>query len=359
MRNKLPDSWKEVELGEVLDYEQPTDYIVSSEDYSDEYKTPVLTAGKSFILGYTDETNGIYTKLPVIIFDDFTTASHYVTFPFKVKSSAMKFLTPKTKDVNLKYIFWLIQTIKVNSESHKRYYLSKFQYLKIPLPPLPIQQKMVSILERAEKVKEWRNEADELTKEFLKSVFTEMFGNKNKFEIFLLGDITKNLDSKRVPISQEERAKIQGDIPYYGACGIVDGVNDYIFNEEILLIGEDGQNLVSKNKDMAFIVNDKCWVNNHAHVLKMTDKVNIHFLRYFLNRLDYSSMISGSAQPKLTQKNLSEIKIPLPPFPLQQKFASIVKEVEQFKEQQKQSKEHLDNLFNVLTQKAFKGELIL
>ena len=107
MKIKLPEGWKEVELGEILDYEQPTDYIVSSEDYNDEYKTPVLTAGKSFILGYTDETNGIYTKSPVIIFDDFTTGSHYVTFPFKVKSSAMKLLTPKTKDVNLKYIFWL------------------------------------------------------------------------------------------------------------------------------------------------------------------------------------------------------------------------------------------------------------
>src|SRR3989338_9342892 len=180
MTNKLQEGWKEVELGDVLNYEQPTDYIVASEDYADEYETPVLTAGKSFILGYTDEKKGIYNKLPVIIFYDFTTASKYVTFPFKVKSSAMKLLTPKTNNVNLKYIFWLMQTIKVNSFSHKRYYLSKYQHIKIPLPPLSTQKKIVSILEKAEQVKEWRKEVDTLTNDFLKAVFVEMFGDPGK-----------------------------------------------------------------------------------------------------------------------------------------------------------------------------------
>ena len=83
----------EYELGELLPYEQPTEYIVESTDYDNSYKTPVLNTGKSFIIGYTNETKGIYTKLPVIIFDDFTTSSQYVDFPFKVKSSAMKILS--------------------------------------------------------------------------------------------------------------------------------------------------------------------------------------------------------------------------------------------------------------------------
>ena len=96
MPSDLAAEWNEYELGELLSYEQPTPYIVESTDYNDKYKTPVLTAGKSFILGYTNETNGVYTALPVIIFDDFTTASQYVNFEFKVKSSAMKILTPKT-----------------------------------------------------------------------------------------------------------------------------------------------------------------------------------------------------------------------------------------------------------------------
>ncbi len=113
--------WKEYELGELLSYEQPTPYIVESTDYSDNYKTPVLTAGKSFILGYTNEQNGIYTALPVIIFDDFTTASQYVNFEFKVKSSAMKILTPDTELVLPKFIFYRMQIIQFDSSTHKRY----------------------------------------------------------------------------------------------------------------------------------------------------------------------------------------------------------------------------------------------
>ena len=100
--------WKDYELGELLSYEQPTPYIVNSTDYSDKYSTPVLTAGKSFILGYTNETTGIYDALPVIIFDDFTTTSQYVNFPFKVKSSAMKILTPNTALVMPKFIYYRI-----------------------------------------------------------------------------------------------------------------------------------------------------------------------------------------------------------------------------------------------------------
>ena len=103
--------YKEYELGELLYYEQPTPYIVESTDYNDTYETPVLTAGKSFILGYTDEKEGIYDQLPVIIFDDFTTASQYVNFKFKVKSSAMKILTPVTELVLPKYIYYRIQII--------------------------------------------------------------------------------------------------------------------------------------------------------------------------------------------------------------------------------------------------------
>lgn len=103
MPTKL-DGWKEYELGQLLNYEQPSPYIVKSTNYSDTYSTPVLTAGKSFIIGYTDEAVGIYNSLPVIIFDDFTTASQYVNFPFKVKSSAMKILSPNVNLVLPKFI---------------------------------------------------------------------------------------------------------------------------------------------------------------------------------------------------------------------------------------------------------------
>lgn len=137
----------EYELGELLPYEQPTDYIVESTDYDDSYKTPVLTAGKSFIIGYTNETKGIYTKLPVIIFDDFTTSSQYVDFPFKVKSSAMKILSANSEVADLKYLFYKMQTIQFDSANHKRYWISQYSKIKLDLPTIAEQQRIVNRIE--------------------------------------------------------------------------------------------------------------------------------------------------------------------------------------------------------------------
>ena len=139
--------YKEYELGELLYYEQPTPYIVESTDYNDAYETPVLTAGKSFILGYTDEKEGIYDQLPVIIFDDFTTASQYVNFKFKVKSSAMKILTPVTELVSPKYIYYRIQIIQFDHSTHKRYWIQQYSKIRVSIPPIPEQECIVARIE--------------------------------------------------------------------------------------------------------------------------------------------------------------------------------------------------------------------
>ena len=123
----------EYELGQLLTYEQPTAYIVESTEYNDNYKTPVLTAGRSFILGYTNETENIFDKLPVIIFDDFTTATQYVNFKFKVKSSAMKILHINTELVNPKYIYYRMQIIQFDHSTHKRYWIQQYSKLKVML----------------------------------------------------------------------------------------------------------------------------------------------------------------------------------------------------------------------------------
>lgn len=138
---------KEYELGELLSYEQPTPYIVESTDYDDNYSTPVLTAGKSFVLGYTNEKTGIYNKLPAIIFDDFTTASKYVSFPFKVKSSAMKILTPNTELVDPKYIYYRMQVIPFDASTHKRYWIQQYSKIKVFIPSIPEQEHIVSRIE--------------------------------------------------------------------------------------------------------------------------------------------------------------------------------------------------------------------
>jgi len=141
---------KKIELGKVLKYEQPTKYIVKSVDYSDKYETPVLTAGKTFILGYTNEKEGIFPvdKLPVIIFDDFTTASKFVDFSFKVKSSAMKILHADTKKTNIKYLYYLMQNIKFPTNEHKRYWISEYSRIKIPLPHLDIQKEIANSFDK-------------------------------------------------------------------------------------------------------------------------------------------------------------------------------------------------------------------
>ena len=140
-------TWQEYSLGELLQYEQPTPYIVESADYDDSYETPVLTAGKTFIIGYTNETDGIYNKLPTIIFDDFTTATQYVDFPFKVKSSAMKILTANSDLVLPKFIFYRMQLIEFDHSTHKRYWIQQYSKIRVKIPSLSEQRRIVARIE--------------------------------------------------------------------------------------------------------------------------------------------------------------------------------------------------------------------
>lgn len=173
---------KIVELNEVLDYQQPTPYIVKSTDYMEAGDIPVLTAGKTFILGYTKEKKGIFTgPFPVIIFDDFTTATKLVNFPFKVKSSAMKILLPKA-NVDIKYIFYFLQTQKFSAETHKRYWISVCAKTKILLPPMAEQKRIVKKIEELFGVIDEQVKRLEATQETLvsyrQSVLQQAFSGK-------------------------------------------------------------------------------------------------------------------------------------------------------------------------------------
>ncbi len=139
----LPKGWAVCKLEDIVEYEQPTAYIVSSTDYDDSYSTPVLTAGKSFIIGRTNDNEGIFTNLPCIIFDDFTTDSKLVDFPFKVKSSAMKILKVHT-DVDIEYVESFMSITRLIGDTHKRYWISEYSKLEIPLPPYKEQVRIMN-----------------------------------------------------------------------------------------------------------------------------------------------------------------------------------------------------------------------
>lgn len=148
---------------------------------------------------------------------------------------------------------------------------------------------------------------------------------KNSWPNISISEISENLDSKRIPVSKSKRKS--GNIPYYGATGIVDYVDDYIFDEELLLIGEDGADW-SGGANTAFIINGKSWVNNHAHVLRIKDDANIQFVMNYLNYSDLRNYISGTTRGKLNQASLNKIIVPSPPIKTQQRVANILSSVD-------------------------------
>lgn len=145
-----------------------------------------------------------------------------------------------------------------------------------------------------------------------------------KCETFRFDEVTINFDRNRVPLSTKQRLGCQGDYPYYGAQGVIDHINDYIFDGTYLLIAEDGENLKSKKQNIAQLAKGKFWVNNHAHVVRTNERCELSYLYYLINSMDLSGYITGSVQPKLSQTNLNAVLLQLPSVPEQKKIVSIL-----------------------------------
>lgn len=194
-------------------------------------------------------------------------------------------------------------------------------HISIPIPPLKIQAEIVRILDAFTEL------TAELTAELVArkqqyAYYREHLLTFNDSEWKALGDLAENLDSKRKPITSGLRES--GDIPYYGASGIVDYVKDYIFDGDYLLVSEDGANLIARSTPIAFSISGKNWVNNHAHVLKFETYAERRYVEYYLNSIDLTPYISGAAQPKLNQKNLNSIKIPNPLLEEKERIVAIL-----------------------------------
>ena len=186
-----PDGVKKVPLGDVLDYEQPSKYIVKSTEYDNSYNIPVLTAGKGFLLGYTNEQTGVYAaseENPTIIFDDFVTSFHWVDFPFKVKSSAMKMLTCKDKVNSFRFIYYAMCEIGFVAKEHSRHWISVYSKIEIPLPPLAVQKEIVEILDTfTGMIDNLQKELEQRQKQF--EHYCESLVGSAKGEVKTLGEI--------------------------------------------------------------------------------------------------------------------------------------------------------------------------
>ena len=209
--------------------------------------------------------------------------------------------------------------------------------LTIPILPLETQQKIVKILDKFTELEATleaelalRKRQYQYYRDFLLDFDNQIGGAiadgyKGRLKDVVwktLGEVCENLDSMRKPITSNFRKA--GNVPYYGASGIVDYVEDFILDGDYLLVSEDGANLLARKTPIAFSVSGKIWVNNHAHILKFRTYAERRFIEFYLNNIDISMYISGAAQPKLNKQNLNKIRIPIPPLPEQKKIVAIL-----------------------------------
>lgn len=315
-----PDGVEFVKLGDVLDYEQPTKYIVKCKDYQNE-GMPVLTAGQTFILGYTDETNGIFEaskKNPVIIFDDFTTSFHWVDFNFKVKSSAMKMLRVSSeKEVSFRFVYYAMKCIKYQTLEHSRQWISKFSQIEIPLPPIEVQTEIVRILDKFTSLEaeleaelDCRKRQYEYYRDKLLS-FENVGGQEVEWK--KMSEVCKIMNGR------DYKHLSEGDIPVYGSGGIMTYVNEPAYSKPSLLIPRKGSigNL--------FYVETPFWTVDTLYWTKIDECLIVpKFFYYYMTTKDLTKLNMAAGVPSLTQSMLYKIKIPIPSLEEQHRIVSIL-----------------------------------
>jgi len=341
--------WPLVRLKDVLEYEQPIKYIVQSTEYNETFDTPVLTAGQSFILGHTNEKSNVFvSNLPVIIFDDFTTAIKYVDFPFKVKSSAIKILKAH-KQASIKYLFYCMSRIKIDTELHKRYWISTYSNIQVPLPPLPIQQKVADILDRANALIEKRKTQIEKLDLLVKSQFIEMFGdpvtNPKGWEAKNIGDLTKVMTGA-TPNRSRSEYYANGRIPWIKTGEISKG---YIFEAEEYIAGQAlvetnckilpvdtvmvAMYGVGKTRGESGILKIPAATNQACAAILPSVNFNTSYLHQYLQH-QYETLRGLGRGAQQTNLNLDIVKkfpLTLPPLPLQNRFADFVRQADKSK----------------------------
>lgn len=270
----------------------------------------------------------------------------------------MQYIFPK-ENVDIDYLFYALQHMNLgkyfSGSTIPHIYFRDYQKERLKLPVMEVQQRQADTLSRIDALSAYGQRQIALMDEIVKSRFVEMFGdptlNPYGLEKKRFDTICENLDSRRRPITSSDR--VAGIYPYYGASGIVDYVEDYIFDEDILLVSEDGANLLMRSTAIAFSVSGKVWVNNHAHVVRFDNLATQKYIEVYFSLIDISDQITGSAQPKLNQARLNAMEFMYPPIKRQEQFASFVAQVDKSKLAVKQSLEKLETLKKSLMQQYF------
>jgi len=319
--NKLcPNGVEYKELGTILEYEQPTKYIVNNTNYDKSFKTPVLTAGQSFVLGYTDETEGIFTanKLnPVIIFDDFTTSFHWVNFNFKVKSSAMKLLKPKTgNDINFRFVYYCMKCLLYQPQEHSRQWISVYSKFTIPIPPIEVQEEIVRILDLfTALIFELKAELEARKKQY------EYYRNKllnfegKDVEWKTLGEVCTFEYGK----SLKESDRKNGIYPVMGSNGKVGYHDTYIVSGPCIIVGRKG------SAGAINWVNENCFPIDTAYYINLkTNGINLRFLFQYLISIGLTPETKSGGVPGLNRNEAYQKNIPLPSLTEQQRIIEIL-----------------------------------
>ena len=371
----MKSQWPMVKLGDVLNYEQPTHYIVNTTQYDDTYPIPVLTAGQTFILGYTNETENIYHKnLPVLIFDDFTTAIKYVDFPFKVKSSAMKILSNDKSKTSIKYLFYAMGRISIDTELHKRYWISLYSNISIPLPPLSVQLQIVQKLDKVQLLIEQRKYQIEKLDLLAKSRFIEMFGdtvkNPKRWEttsLFDFGQCKNGMNFRNGESGVSIHCLGVGDFQNHST------IRDTSLLPLINLDSEPDEGYLLKDDDILFVRSNgnKELVGRCVAVYPGTTRTVysgfcIRFRQneksmatpFLLSVLKSDSIRKkmagrGANIQNLNQQLLASLLIPVPPKNLQNEFAAFVEQLDKSKFTIHKSLEKLKTLYRALLQEYF------
>ena len=287
---------------------------IQKKDYLPMGRYPIIDQGQEWCAGFTNEEKGLYRDVPAQIFGDHTRVIKYVDKPFYLGADGVKLLKLREGiQASPRFFYYALKSQRIPDTGYNRH----FKWLKESLyhvPTLDEQTHIADVLDTLSTLITLCEKKIFLFNELVKSQFIEMFGdpvtNPKGWGIKRLGSICENLDSQRIPIKSGSR--VEGIYPYYGASGIVDYVDSYIFDERLLLVSEDGANLLMRSTPIAFSVLGKIWVNNHAHVLRFDDDALQFFVECYFAMIDISKLITGSAQPKLNQQKLNEMMIPIP-----------------------------------------------